>query len=260
MDTPTGMADPATDALIERWISGDAAAAEEIYHRYYRRAWRFGLALTRRVLDADEIAHEAAALGLEVLRDSRRPEKLTGWILGVVRRKALTRGRAGGAELAREDLHADPDSLRPSQVLVRDEMKRVLSGALDALSREERELVKLRFAGGNDREAIAGEMGISVDTLDRRISKVLLKLRAELSGHFTSLVIAPPGPTREAVDALRPSFRQVILMRHVEELEVPEMARRLNVPEVTVRERLAYAYQQLRCTAGSDFGALRRPI
>ena len=82
---PPLMTRPTSDELIERWIRGDKSAGQEIYDRYYQRAWKFGLAITRQEVEADDLAQEAIAHGLDVVRDSgRRPAKFTGWLLGLL--------------------------------------------------------------------------------------------------------------------------------------------------------------------------------
>ena len=245
--------------LLERWIRGDREAAAEIYRRYYKKAWRFGLALTKREVEAEELAQEAIAAGLEVLRDGKRPDRFTGWLLGIV--KHLAWRENGRAEpLPADAIVGDPDGPAPAGGLIQEEMNAVLQGALQDLPEEDRSLVLRRVLERTPREDLARELNCSSDTIDRRVNRCLALLRDRLSGHFTTLVVRFPAPSLAQVNGLRPAFRQAFVMRHLEDLPVEEIAARLAVPVGTVEERLAYAYQVLRCTAGTDFSSLKRPV
>ena len=248
-----------SDELIERWIRGDRSAAEEIYRRYYRRAWKFGLAITHREVEADDLAQEAIAHGLDVVRDpSRRPEKFTGWLLGVVKFLAWRKPKAGPlpVELSMEDTRHG----RPSGVIVGAEMSGLLARAMATLGRDERKLIEQRHVQGISRANLAVLSGCSLDTIDRRLKTAMTHLREFLSGHFTTMVLAGDTPTMDRILRLRPSFRTAFLARHVEGLSAEKAAAKLGIPVETLRERLTYAYESLGCTERSDFTPLRRPV
>lgn len=255
------MAATSTDELIERWIRGDREAAREIYDRYYRRAWKFGMAITKREVEADDLAQEAMAHGLETVRDaSRRPARFTGWLLGVVKHIAWRRASRRQRPLPKEIILEDTRHGRPSGPMIEGEMGALLERALGSLPEEERAVVEERILGRAPRGDIARRIGCSLDTVDRRLKSAIARLRETLSGHFTTLVLSGPAPTMERVMALRPSFRAAFLARHVEGLGPEEAAGKLGIPLATLKERLAYAYQKLGCGEGTDFSALRRPV
>jgi RNA polymerase sigma factor (sigma-70 family) len=250
-----------SDELIERWIRGDRDAAEEIYRRYYKRAWKFGLAITHREVDADDLAQEAIAHGLDVVRDpSRRPEKFTGWLLGVVKflawRKPRRRTGPIPADLPMEDTRHG----RPTGLLAGAETAGLLSRALETLDRDERSLIEQRFVQGVTRPRLAERAGCSIDTIDRRLKTAMTRLREFLSGHFTTMVLAGDTPTMDRILRLRPSFRAAFLARHVEGLSAEKAAAKLGIPLDTLRERLKFAYETLGCSERSDFAPLRRPV
>jgi len=250
-----------TDELIERWIRGDREAAREIYDRYYRRAWKFGMRISKREVDADELAQEAMAAGLEVVRDpSRRPAKFTGWLLGVVKHIAWRRASRRQGPLPKEEIFEDNRHGRPSGPMIEGEMSALMERALASLTPEERAVVEDRVMQRTPRAEIARRIGCSLDTVDRRLRSAIARLREMLSGHFTTMVLSGPPPTMERVMALRPSFRAAFLMRHVEGLGPEETAQKLGIPLATLKERLAYAYQKLGCGEGTDFSALRPPV
>ena len=63
--------------------------------------------------------------------------------------------------------------------------------------------------------------------------------------------------TFQAVESLRPTFRETITARHLEGLSVIEAARKLSVPVATLRARLDSAYELLNCKDDPDFSAAR---
>lgn len=261
MANETLMAAPTSDELIERWIAGDREAAREMHERYYKRAWKFGLAITKREVEADELAQAALAHGLEVVRDAtRRPARFTGWLLGVVKHLAWRRTDRHRQPLPGEVLLEDTRHGRPSGPMIEREMAGLVSRALEALPGQEREVVEERFIRGAPRADIAKRLGCSVDTVDRRLKSATIRLRAFLSGHFTTMILSGAAPTIERVMELRPSFRAAFLARHVDGLSAEKAAARLGIPPATLEERLRYAYQTLGCTERTDFSALRRPV
>jgi RNA polymerase sigma-70 factor (ECF subfamily) len=255
------MLKPTSDELIERWIRGDREAAREIYEKYFRRAWKFGLAITRQEVEAEELAQEAIAHGLDVVRDStRRPEKFTGWLLGIVKhmawRKAGRRAQPLPLELALEDTRHG----RPSVAMVDAEMTSLMRRALGLLSDGDRRLVEERFVRGTGRAEICRKLGCSLDTVDRRLKMAVARMRDFLSGHFTTLVLTGNAPTMDQVLALRPSFRAAFLARHVEGLTAGKAAEKLGIPVATLEERLRFAYESLGCSDRTNFATLRRPV
>ncbi|HTF58098.1 MAG TPA: sigma-70 family RNA polymerase sigma factor [Planctomycetota bacterium] len=255
------MAAPTSSELIERWIGGDREAARQIFDKYYRRAWKFGLSITKREVEADELAQAALAHGLEVVRDAtRRPARFTGWLLGVVKHLAWRRTDRHRQPLPGETRLEDTRHGRPSGPMIEKEMAALVTRALEALPGDEREIVEERFIRGTARGEIAKRIGCSVDTVDRRLKSATARLRAFLSGHFTTMILSGAAPTLERVMELRPSFRAAFLARHVDGLSAENAAAKLGIPPATLEERLQYAYQILGCTERSDFSALRRPV
>lgn len=250
-----------SDELIERWIRGDREAGREIYDLYFKRAWKFGLAITQQEVEADDLAQEAIAHGLDIVRDpDKRPKKFTGWLLGVVKYLAWSRARRRGSPLPPELTLEDTRHGRPSGVMVDAEMDGILKRALHTLSGEDRSLVQERFVRGLTRPELAEKFDCSIDTIDRRLRISVERLRAHLSGHFTTLVLAGDTPSMEQVLRLRPSFRSAFLARHVEGLTKEKAAIKLGIPVETLEERLRFAYETLGCSELTDFAALRRPV
>jgi RNA polymerase sigma-70 factor (ECF subfamily) len=249
--------------LIDRWVHGDREAAAEIYRRYHERARQFALKLTRRPVDADDIAQEALIAGLEGIRGGTRPDHFTGWILGIVKHGAqrhwLDRKREHLNNLDRS--RASP-AAGPRTQLIADEMDRILKRVMDGLGPDDRAMLKGRMQERLRREELAERLGVSVSAIDRRLEQVYGSLRQALSRHVTTQVLSPPpgdsAPiSLEAVAALRPAFLRSFELRHLKGLSLAQTARTLKLPVKTVQARLQTAYDLLGCSARDDFSALR---
>ncbi len=242
---------------IGRWVAGDPRAADELYSLYYARVREFALRLGTNLNEADEIAHEALAAGLEGLREGKHPDRFTFWLLGIARHLRCRKRRPDAEELG--------DVVEPSrrgartQVVLR-EMNVLLERSLEDLAREDREVLELLHRSGLPRKEIAERLGVSLETLHARCERLYARLRGSLSRHFTTLAlagIASPPVTLERVMGLRPSFRAVVIARHLEGLSDAAGAAKLAVPEATYRARLQSAYEMLKGDSDSDFTPAR---
>ena len=248
IDRTMRMASPDINDLIDRWIDGDPEAAAELYERYHARVRHFALKLTRREVDADDLAQEALVAGLEGIKGGQRPDKFTGWIMGVLR------------NLARRELQGDTRKVRlPERLpveekgrdgartaMIREEMDALLKRMIAGLPAELKEIVRLKFEKGLKRFSLARKVGISREAVDKRFNRAYAILREELSRHFTTLVLSPAGsPPGQDLEKLRPSFREVYRLCQVQGLPVEAAAERLSLPVETVVERLKFAREKM---------------
>jgi RNA polymerase sigma-70 factor (ECF subfamily) len=250
--------------LIERWIQGDQAAAAEIFNRYYARVYDFSEKIYGRAVDAEDLAQQAMLSGLEGIRAGQKPDKMTQWLLGIARnqarRRILMQGKRRTARLGRIE-QADKSRRSEATEVSRSESRKLLKELLENLPALDRKMLELRYVDEQARRDIADRFGISTETLDKRIARIFGELRERLTRHFTTLVFgdggASKGPlVRGAVEKLRPSFREVIELRHRDRLSIEEIARELDVPEQTVTARLKYACEQLGCGVDEDLSHL----
>ncbi len=250
------VSDAEVNALIERWIGGDDAAAAELCRRYYTRVVGFAIKLYGHAMDAEDVAQQAFLQGLEGIKAGVRPDRFTQWILGVVR-------NAGRTQLRREDdaLHVEvemEDGSRRSALteLARVESKEVFKKIIGSLPPDQRSLLEQRYLSGETRQRMAFRLRISTEALDRRIEKAMERIRGALSRHFTTFVfnrIQGADLTLEAIEELRPTFREAFTLRHRDGLSVGEIAVRLGIAHRTVEGRLKYAYERLRLFPDGDY-------
>ncbi len=249
--------------LMERWVAGDSAAGAEIYRRYHERAWAFAMRLTGRKIDADDISQEALAAGLEGIKGGVRPDRFTGWILGITRNAArLARDKQKRAVVADMTYEQFPAKGGPRTEMIRAELDTFLHEIVAGLDAPEREALYARVVGRLRREDAAAQLGVSPAVVDRRLSRALAQLRGAMSKHATTQVLptaleSTVGVTLAMLAQVRPASRQAFELHHVLGRSVAQAASQLAVPRETIRARLDHAYKQLACTATDDFSALR---
>jgi RNA polymerase sigma-70 factor (ECF subfamily) len=244
--------------LIERWASGDPAAAEELYRRYYARVREFAVKRGLPLADADDVAQDALLAGLDGLKEGKRPRRLTGWLLGIARHLSFRRRRPRPEE-DMESLARTPSGARTE--LVRREMRELLARTLQQLSPGQREVLELVHKEGLSRKEAAARLNLSMVTVHARCERAYARLRSALAGHFTTLVAPRPerrAPTLADILKLRPAFREAVVARHLEGLSDVEAATRLGIPEATLEARLEGAYELLGCSESTDWSEARK--
>ncbi len=246
-----------TDDLIQRWVSGDERAAEEIFRTYYRRAREFAKSLGARAADAEDIAQEALIAGLDGLKAGKRPERFTGWLLGIARHMAAKQPRPLKPQ-GRDA--ADRPGAGARTIAAKREMNDLLDRTIESLPPALRETVDLVHRAGLSRKEAAERLDVPMAAVHARCERAYAKLRRALSRHFTTLAIRSMEPRAvrlKDIRALRPAFRDAVTARHLEGLGEDAAAARLGIPAATLRARLKSACEMLKVDDAADFSAAR---
>jgi len=143
--------------LVRRARRGVPEAFEELARRHLRAAYAVALAVLGRPSDAEDVAQEAFVVAIERLEQCREPDRFSGWLIEIVRTRALNalakRGRREGSEPI-DDAVVDHDR---GDVALRSR----LLDALAQLSEVQREVVLLHDLEGWTHAEIAAALGLS---------------------------------------------------------------------------------------------------
>lgn len=246
------------DELVERWIAGDEGAAQEIYQRYLHRVRQFVLTLGAKACDADDLSQEALIAGLEGLRDGKRPERLTHWLLGISRNLTFRRSRRDAEHLTDA---IDPAMRGARTLAVRREMRALLDRTVEDLPRKDRKILELLHEKGCSRKQVAQRLKMTTDAVHARCERIHDRLREELSRHLTTAAlqrVGRPPVSLADIRRLRPAFRAVLTARHLDGLTDVQASARLSIPEATLRARLRSAYDLLGREESDDFSLARK--
>jgi RNA polymerase sigma-70 factor (ECF subfamily) len=170
---------PEDPLLVERALRGDAGAYDELYRRYRDAVARVAYLLLRDADQAQDAAQEAFLIGWRDLRRLREPERFRAWVTGIAvnlcrrRRRAWARlsgiGVPGPAAPVAGPDEGDAAAL---QMTVR--------RAVDALPRQMREVVVLRFYCQFGEEEMAQALGIPAGTVKSRLGRARTRLAEAL--------------------------------------------------------------------------------
>lgn len=182
---------PADDGeLFARAQRGDAAAYEEIVHRYQQVAFRTAYVITGSAADAEDAAQEGFVKAYRALATFRPGAEPRPWLLRIVANEARNRVRSTGRRHQLELRLAEgyrPGGAAPSPeaAAVAAEDRSHLLSLVNKLSTEDRLVISSRYFLELSGEETAAALGIAEGTVKSRLSRALARLRArveEVSG------------------------------------------------------------------------------
>jgi RNA polymerase sigma factor (sigma-70 family) len=176
----------ATDAsLVVRAAAGDEAAFTRIVAAFHSDLLRVSFVITGDPDLAEDAVQQAWQTAWRKLRSLREPDRVKSWLIAVAANEARqlirrTRRRPGVVSLERTPdpggqilcLGADP-SLDPETL--------DLATALEHLDPEDRALLAIRYVLGFNSTEIARALGRRPGGIRSRLSRVLARLRRDLS-------------------------------------------------------------------------------
>ena len=179
---------PADGELFARAQRGDAAAYEEIVHRYQQVAFRTAYLITGSAADAEDAAQEGFVKAYRALATFRPGVEPRPWLLRIVANEARNRvrstGRRHALELRLAEGHRLSDGHRPGgaapspeAAAVAAEDRRQLLSMVNALSEEDRMVIASRYFLELSGEETAEALGIPEGTVKSRLSRALARLR-----------------------------------------------------------------------------------
>lgn len=201
MDSRPGAADsvqPGTElddaTLVARSRVGDREAFGVLVRRHLRLARAVALTVTRNGADADDACQEAFLDALTHLEDCREPAKFAGWLMTIVRNRALNRRRylkrREAEPLEVGELVASGED--PARATERAELRDRLLAALATLPQAQRDVVLLFDVDGRPHAEVAALLGISEVSSRLLLHRARKALRSVLAA--APVTPAPPGP------------------------------------------------------------------
>lgn len=164
-----------------------------LFESWYPAAVRYAYRLTASLELAEDAVQEAFMLLYRDLRDGRTIENLKGWTLVVIRRQISKQVRSYQSldprNLSLELLDSMPSMAHGWKApgFEEDDVMKLLS----VLTARELEVILLRMEALKYRE-IAGQLGISPNSVNTLLARALRKLQKAAAGRGTSLPLREP--------------------------------------------------------------------
>ncbi|MHC4118804.1 MAG: RNA polymerase sigma factor [Planctomycetota bacterium] len=171
--------------LIWKFKCGSGDALRRIYLKYKNDLLRLATILLNDVSDAEDIVHDVFLSFAQSAETLKLSGNLKSYLLTCVSNRARNRNRANQHRKAAGLDEAETvvsDTKRPDQWLICSEELRQWSDTMAKLPYEQREVVILRLRAGMKFREIAGQQGVSVNTIKGRYRYGLSKLRSILNG------------------------------------------------------------------------------
>ena len=167
--------------LIRQVGTGDQAALEILYKRYYPYLYRFVFQITRRGDFIDEVINEVMFVVWEKAARVVPLAKASTWILGIAHNKALQvmhRGRPLGDVEPEQQISLESGYAGGDTALRELETAQLMFRMLGALSPEQRAVMELVYYHGLHYSEIARLIDCPESTVKTRVFHARKKLRA----------------------------------------------------------------------------------
>lgn len=170
--------------LVSRIAARDAGAVGELYDRHSRLLYGLILRILRDRSEAEEVLQEVFVL---VWNRVDTYNAVLGspaaWLIGIARNRAIDRLRSNTVRLrALESARFEfPPSEDPETSASLSEQQRAVMRALDAIPREQRQLIEEAYYLGFTHSELAARHQLPLGTVKTRIRNGLLALRDQLS-------------------------------------------------------------------------------
>lgn len=193
--TATTIASTSEKTLLERAVSGDVEAFEEIVRCHQQQIYRVALAIVRDEVEADTVTQDTFIQAYRHLPRFEGRSGLETWLTRIAinrardtlrKRKRWVTGAFGSNHDG--DPALDPSDARPdAERLVRsNQLRQALGCALESLSDQQRVIFQLRHFEGLALEEIATMLGLKAGTVRAHLFRAVHKLRDELGSWVDS--------------------------------------------------------------------------
>ena len=176
---------------------GDGAAFRVIMQRHNRRLYRAARAVLHDDGEAEDVVQEAYVRAFAALGNFRGDSSLATWLTRIALNEALGRLRRRRPTVEIETFDARPEArvipfplmspdMNPEQAAARQDVRRLLERAIDALPEPFRVVFVLRDVEELSIEETAAQLGLRPETVKTRLHRARRRLREALDAELAS--------------------------------------------------------------------------
>src|SRR6516225_1700263 len=177
--------------LLDRILTGDAKAFEELVHRHEQRIYRVAMGIIGNHEDAEEAIQQTFLKVYQHLGGFQRSSKFTTWMTRIAINEALQIRRRRRPTVSLDDPQVSdegvmPRELRdwhddPGKIYDKQQIREIVERAIQSLPTIYREAFVLRDVQGLTSEEAAAALGIGVSALKTRLLRARLMMREALA-------------------------------------------------------------------------------
>ena len=174
------------EELVRQALRGRTEAFAALVERYLRAAYAVALARTGDPHDAEDVAQDAFVVALERLADCRQPERFVGWLMEIVRNRALNhvRGRAVRAAAPLEAAETAAANGRPDRDAENAALRDDLLEAMGDLTPVQREVLLLHDLESWRHAEIGARLGFAEGTARFHLHEARRAMRERLAPRY----------------------------------------------------------------------------
>jgi RNA polymerase sigma-70 factor, ECF subfamily len=173
---------PMEETDLAREAIANANAFTELYQRHATRVYRYHMAHTGNVKDAEDLTSQTWMAALEGIRSFRGTGSFAAWIMGIASKKRLMYFRGNKREVPLDAaLHIPSPGLTPDKEASQRLQMESVSRALRQLSPDRADAVTLSFFGGLSTIEISRVLNKSEAAVKMLISRGVQDLRERTS-------------------------------------------------------------------------------
>ncbi len=167
---------------LARHAITDVDAFAELYHRHITRVYRYHIAHTGNVKDAEDLTSQTFTAALECIRSFRGTGSFAAWLMGIASKKRLMFFRGGRLEVPLEEAVQYPSLSLPTDKAASQRLElESISRALRQLSPDRSEAIILTFFGGLSNGEAGRVLNKSEAAVKMLVSRGLQDLRERTS-------------------------------------------------------------------------------
>lgn len=167
---------------LARKAATDSSAFAELYQQHVTRVYRYHMAHTGNVKDAEDLTSQTFMAALEGIRSFRGEGSFAAWIMGIASKKRLMYFRGNRHEVPLEEaLHYPSPSLPTDKAAMQRLQLESIHHALKQISSDRAEALILTYFGGLSNGEAAAVMKKSEASVKMLISRGLQDLRERTS-------------------------------------------------------------------------------
>lgn len=172
---------PTDEDLLLRIAGGDREAFALTFSKYAPRVKSYLLRLGAPSAQAEDLAQDAmVSVWRRAASFDPGRAKASTWIFVIARNSWIDRLRREKVELAYREYVEPPQAEEaPDDALARGDSETRIRAALETLSEEQRQVVRLSFFEDKPHSEIAQELALPLGTVKSRLRLAMMKLRAQ---------------------------------------------------------------------------------